>query len=137
MSKPRRITELQLTTNPSISDLIALARVGSNSKVTIGTILNSEFPATFGDVTVNGNLRVSSLVSASILYESGSTLFGNSMDDTHTFTGSIYMSGSLGSPEWIDFKLDNAVTAQPGRVWWDPEEATMNVGVNNDVDVQI
>jgi len=136
MSKPRRITELQLTTNPSISDLIALARVGSNSRVTIGTILNSEFPATFGDLNVNGNLRVSQLVSASILYESGSTLFGNSMDDTHTFTGSIYVSGSIESPEWIDFKLDNNVTPQPGRVWWDPEEATMNIGVNNDVVLQ-
>jgi len=136
MSKPRRITELQLTTNPSISDLIALARPGSNSRATLGTVLNAGFPATFGDLDVNGNLRVSKLVSASILYESGSTLFGNTMDDTHTFTGSIYVTGSIENVDWIDLATDNGVTAQTGRIWWDPDEATMNIGVNNDVVLQ-
>ena len=105
MSKPRRITELQLTTNPSISDLIALAREGSNNRVTLGTVFNSGFPATFGDLDVNGNLRVSNLVSASILYESGSTLFGNSMDDTHIFTGSIHITGSVENVSSIDFDV--------------------------------
>ncbi len=101
MSKPRRITELPLTTNPSISDLIPLARVGSNNRITLGTLVNSEFPATFGsttingDLDVNGNLRVSTLVSASILYESGSTIFGDSLDDTHIFNGDVTISGSL------------------------------------------
>ena len=136
MSKPRRITELPLTLNPSVSDLIPLARPGSNSRVTLGTVFNSEFPATFGDLTVNGDLKVSSIVSASIMYESGSTLFGNTMDDTHTFTGSIYMSGSLSTPEWIDLALDNDVTAQTGRLWWDPEDATMNIGMTNGVVLQ-
>ena len=101
MSKPRRITELQLTTNPSISDLIALARVGSNSRTTIGSLLNAEIPSTFGtttingDLDVNGNLNVSTIVSASVLYDSGSTIFGNSLDDTHDFTGDVTISGSL------------------------------------------
>jgi len=136
MSKPKRISELQLEITPKVSDLIALASDGVSKKTTIGSTLNSNLPATFSDLTVNGNLRVSQLVSASILYESGSTLFGNSMDDTHTFTGSIYMSGSIQSPEWIDFKLDNNVTAQTGRVWWDPEDATMNIGMNDGVVLQ-
>jgi hypothetical protein len=101
MSKPRRITELQLTTNPSISDLIALARVGSNSRTTIGSLLNAEIPSTFGtttingDLNVNGTLNVSTIVSASVLYESGSTIFGNSLDDTHDFIGDVTISGSL------------------------------------------
>lgn len=95
MSKPRRITELELTTNPSISDLLPLARNGSNNKVTLGTIFNSEFPATFGNLDVNGTLRVSTIVSSSILYESGSTIFGNSLDDTHDLTGDVTISGSL------------------------------------------
>ena len=101
MSKPRRITELQLTTNPSISDLIPLARVGSNSRVTIGSLLNAEIPSTFGtttingDLNVNGNLNVSTIVSASVLYESGSTIFGNSLDDTHDFIGDVSITGSL------------------------------------------
>ena len=130
MSKPRRITELQLTTNPSISDLIALARPGSNSRVTIGTMLNSEFPATFGDVTVNGNLRVSNLVSASILYESGSTLFGNTQDDTHTFTGSIYVTGSINDLEWIGFDVTHTTPANvEGRLTWNDEDGTLNLGM--------
>jgi len=52
-----------------------------------------------GDVTVGGTLTAqefkSELVSASILFESGSSLFGNSSDDTHIFTGSVNISGSI------------------------------------------
>ena len=32
---------------------------------------------------------------SSIIYSSGSTKFGDTLDDTHQFTGSVYMSGSL------------------------------------------
>jgi hypothetical protein len=98
MSKPRRITELQLTTNPSISDLIALARAGSNSRVTIGTLLNSEFPTTLGNTTINGDLIVNgteTIISSSVLYDSGSTIFGNSTDDIHDFIGDVTITGSL------------------------------------------
>ena len=52
-----------------------------------------------GDVTIGGTLIAqeyrTELISASILFESGSTLFGNSLDDTHTFTGSVNITGSL------------------------------------------
>ena len=130
MSKPRRITELELTTNPSVSDLIALAREGSNNRVTLGTVFNSGFPATFGDLDVNGNLRVSNLVSASILYESGSTLFGNTNDDTHIFTGSIYVTGSINDVEWIDFDTTHATpTNVEGRLTWNDEDGTLNLGM--------
>ena len=95
----KRISELQLEVNPQISDLIALASDGTSKRTTLGSVVNAEFPATFGsttingDLDVNGNLRVSNLVSASILYESGSTIFGNTSDDTHQFTGSISITG--------------------------------------------
>ena len=95
MSKPRRISELELELNPKVSDLIALASDGTSKRTTLGSVLNSSIPSTFGtttingDLDVNGNLRVSTLISASILYESGSTIFGNTSDDTHQFTGSI------------------------------------------------
>jgi len=52
-------------------------------------------------------------------------------------TGSIYISGSIQSPEWIDFKLDNGVTPQMGRVWWDSEDITLNAGLDNDVVLQM
>ena len=52
-----------------------------------------------GDVNVNGILTAKELhidyVTSSVLYESGSTKFGDTSDDTHNFTGSVYISGSI------------------------------------------
>ncbi len=60
---------------------------------------------TTGNVTVNGNLTVdgtltaqefkTEFVSASIIFESGSTKFGDTTDDTHNFTGSLQVSGAF------------------------------------------
>ena len=51
------------------------------------------------NLTVNGILTAKqynvSLISSSILFESGSTQLGNSLDDTHLFTGSIKVTGSI------------------------------------------
>ena len=132
----KRISELQLEINPQISDLIALASGTTSKRTTLGSVVNSEFPATFGsttingDLDVNGNLRVSSLVSASILYESGSTLFGNTNDDTHIFTGSIYVTGSINDVEWIDFDTTHTTpTNVEGRLTWNDEDGTLNLGM--------
>ena len=50
-----------------------------------------------GNVTVGGTITAqefhTELVSASIVFESGSTIFGNSSDDTHQFQGSLSISG--------------------------------------------
>ena len=52
-----------------------------------------------GDLTVTGNITAqefhTEFISASIIYESGSTQFGDTLDDTHNFTGSINLTGSL------------------------------------------
>lgn len=52
-----------------------------------------------GDVVVGGTITAqefkTELISASVLFESGSSLFGNSFDDTHIFTGSVDITGSL------------------------------------------
>jgi len=51
-----------------------------------------------GTTTIDGTLTAqefhTELISGSIIYTSGSTLFGNTIDDTHYFTGSMYVSGS-------------------------------------------
>ena len=61
--------------------------------------LQSSDSPTFADVTVTGTLTAqevhSEFESASILFTSGSTLFGNSSDDVHEMTGSVKVSGSL------------------------------------------
>ena len=51
-----------------------------------------------GDLTVTGTLTAqefhTEFVSASILFDSGSTKFGDTQDDVHTFTGSLNVTGS-------------------------------------------
>jgi len=64
--------------------------------------------ATTGSNTFNGNLTVTgyidaqelrtTYISSSILYRSGSTKFGDELTDTHVFTGSVLISGSLSVP---------------------------------------
>lgn len=142
-----RISELYLHETLQLSDLLPIVNANSTRRVTTGTlgtfILASNLPITSsgavfnGDIFVNGNLNVSSLVSASIIFESGSTIFGNDITDTHTFTGSIFLSGSIAYPEWIDFKLDNEVPPQTGRLWWDPTNGTLDIGVTDEVVVSI
>lgn len=52
-----------------------------------------------GDLVVVGTLTAkeihTSVVTSSVLYESGSTRFGDTLDDTHDFTGSVRITGSL------------------------------------------
>ena len=60
---------------------------------------------TSGNVTVNGDMTVlgtltaqelkTTFVSSSILFDSGSTRFGDTIDDTHERTGSVNITGSL------------------------------------------
>ena len=51
-----------------------------------------------GDATITGTLTAqefhTEFVSASIIFESGSTKFGDTSDDNHDFTGSLNLSGS-------------------------------------------
>ena len=52
-----------------------------------------------GDVNINGILTAkefhTQFVSSSIIFQSGSTRFGDTLDDTHEFTGSYSVTGSL------------------------------------------
>jgi hypothetical protein len=54
-----------------------------------------------GNITIHGTASVDILVtnyqSSSIIYSSGSTKFGDTLDDTHEFTGSIFTTGSISS----------------------------------------
>ena len=55
-----------------------------------------------GSITVTGFIETQELrttyISSSILYRSGSTKFGDELGDTHSFTGSLLVSGSISVP---------------------------------------
>lgn len=55
-----------------------------------------------GSVTITGFIEAQELrttyISSSILYRSGSTKFGDELTDTHAFTGSLLVSGSISVP---------------------------------------
>jgi hypothetical protein len=61
-----------------------------------------------GDLVVQGTITAqqfhSEFVSASIIYESGSTKFGDTSDDIHSFSGSLQVTGS-GAHYFTDGKL--------------------------------
>ena len=65
--------------------------------VGIGTSSPTEKLHVDGNFLVTGRVTAqefhTEFVSASILYESGSTKFGDTSDDVHSFTGSIQQSG--------------------------------------------
>ena len=60
---------------------------------------------TTGNITIPGNATISGIVTAekfeaeltssAVIYKSGSTQFGDSLDDTHYFTGSLNQTGSF------------------------------------------
>jgi len=68
-----------------------------------GALLNQDLKTsaspTFVNVTATGTMTAqefhTEFVSASIVYQSGSTKFGDTIDDIHSFTGSIHQSGSF------------------------------------------
>jgi len=74
------------------------ASIGSLNAVSSSYLLNTTDTLT-GDLTVTGNIIATTLnvqdVTASVVYSSGSNIFGSSSIDTQQFTGSILTSGSI------------------------------------------
>jgi len=52
-----------------------------------------------GDLSVGGNITAQEFhteyVTSSVIFQSGSTKFGDTSDDTHQFTGSILLDGAM------------------------------------------
>ena len=82
------------------------------------TNLNIEGSVTnTGDLTVNGNAVIlgtltaqeikTEFVSASILFDSGSTKFGDDLLDAHNFTGSLQTSGSFNLNDYSVTEISN------------------------------
>ena len=75
---------------------------------------------TTGDMTVTGNATIGGIVTAqefhtefisgSIIYASGSTQFGDTLDDTHIFTGSLSLTGSFALNNYSVTEISNDET---------------------------
>ena len=99
----------------------AFALTGSTNRFTANQIITGSLTAT-GDIITQGNLIAQQyIVSSSVSYftesfSSGSTKFGDSLDDTHQFTGSVNITGSLNvyNGEIFAGRIDN--TNEGGQV---------------------
>lgn len=107
----KKISELSGTTSPSLTGVTVVVDGGTTYKSTLGTLrsilVDSGSHVFTGSQTINGNLTISgsltaqqyilssSVTNMTIESISGSTAFGNSLDDTHNFTGSLKITGSI------------------------------------------
>jgi len=105
-----------------------------------------------GSVTTIGNLTVSAdttitgvltaqefhteFVSASIVYTSGSTQFGNSSDDTHNFTGSLDITGSLEMNSYSVTEISNDTTLADSSATALVTERATKTYIDNETDSQ-
>jgi len=73
--------------------------LGTNNNVLFSSITASDDVRFDGDLVVDGKVTAqefhTEIVSSSIIFTSGSTKFGDSIDDLHRFTGSLFISGNL------------------------------------------
>ena len=120
-----------------------------------GAIASTGNITTEGDVIAQNYIVSSSVTYMTSSFSSGSTVFGNSSDDTHTFSGSVYVSGSifpagddqfdLGSSAlaWKDLYLEGDITLSDagslkttaGNLTVDSEAATLVLDGHTGVDI--
>ena len=82
------------------SSLIFENGIISGSLTFVGGLTAIQNFTTNGDMAVQGNTVTAEKIETQLsqsytLFESGSSIFGDSIDDTHQFSGSVLISGSL------------------------------------------
>ena len=105
--------ESVLTTNSVVTGSIRLEGTGSfgslkvNDTLTInhGEAIISGSALVTNDLTILGAVNARqfniSIISSSVLFESGSSKFGNTSDDIHSFTGSVQITGSVTATSFV------------------------------------
>ena len=95
---------------------------GSNLTFTVDTMTISENFTHEDDITINGAINFVSmsaeLNNSSVIFQSGSTRFGDDLNDTHSVTGSMSVSGSfnLNGVDLIEISNNSDVTAARSNV---------------------
>ena len=115
--------EVTTTSNVQFAAVTSSAiRIGNESITSAGSSGNWSVTGsvtTSGNLTVDGNTTIggtltaqefhTEFVSSSIIFSSGSTIFGDTIDDTHQFTGSIQLNGSLDLNNYSVNEISNDV----------------------------
>ena len=92
-----KISQLPTASAVTGDDFLPIVDSGSTTtqQASFQQVLDYVTGSTFNELTV-GSLSASFLyVSASVIQKSGSTKFGDTSDDTHQFTGSVYVSQNI------------------------------------------
>ena len=80
-------------------DIDISGNITGSSALLSGSLILTGSQTITNDLTVLGTVNARqfniSVISSSVLFESGSSRFGNTSDDTHDFTGSVTVTGSL------------------------------------------
>lgn len=92
-----------------------------------------------GSLVVKGTLQAEQIhttfTSSSVVFQSGSTKFGNTIDDTHLFTGSLFISGAAYVRGETDFVNQNpggnAVNIRNGFVVLSHVSSSLNYANDN------
>ena len=99
------------TTSPANND--ALLTVAGNISSSGDLLIAGDFITT-GDIIAQNYIVSSSITHFTQSFSSGNTKFGDTMDDTHQFTGSVDSSGSISSiGSLYQARIDNGSTAGP------------------------
>ena len=139
-------------TSASLNLFTASYNVWTSSVATTGSNTFTGTQTFNTDITVLGSINARQfnigVISSSIMYTSGSNKFGDTTDDTHQFTGSVQVTGSLyvnGSqvgiapgPNTYDFNLDpnaagtvNYIQDSTGNSFVIAQTGSIQIKINN------
>jgi hypothetical protein len=84
-----------------------------------------------GGVTVSGSQTVTGSLTVH-----GNAKLGDQLTDTHTVTGSLKVTGSISGSltgalrtDYIDFNTGSTIVGAVGRLTWNPDERTLDLGM--------
>ena len=135
------VTFAQVSASSFITDTVTY----DGSSIT-GDISVTGSLTTTGDLTVDGNATIGGIVTAqefhtefvsgSIIYASGSTQFGDTLDDTHNFTGSLLITGSYSLNNASVTEISNDITLADSNASALVTENAVKTYVDNQTDDQ-
>jgi hypothetical protein len=131
-------------------DIDISGNITGSSALLSGSLILSGSQTITNNLTVLGNVNARqfniSVISSSVLFQSGSTKFGDTIDDSHQFTGSVQVTGSFyvnGSqvgvapgPNTFDFNLDPNAAGTVNYIT-DSTENTFALAQTGSFDVKI